>query len=120
MSGVKTFPILDALEALDLQRTKGVRAFFEQSPFLLKEALMKGAEVNFLLRLIILFFFVAKFSEKMEKYLLVVEGSGADEIWSFALFRVAPQRLQIHLQPASCSCGLSSYSFEAARGSDYA
>ena len=31
--------ILDALEALDLERTKGVRAFFEQSHFLLKEAL---------------------------------------------------------------------------------
>ena len=30
---------MDALEALDLERTKGVRAFFEQSPFLWKEAL---------------------------------------------------------------------------------
>ena len=51
---------------------------------------MKGAEVNFLLRRIILFFFVAKFSEKMEKYLLVVEGSGADEIWSFCSLSGCP------------------------------
>ena len=107
---------LDVLEALDLERTKGVRAFFEQSPLdrprfvgqnkqlklTHKSGLMKGAEVNFMLRRIILFFFVAIILRRW-KYLLVVEGSGADEILSFARFRVAPQLWQIHLQPVFCA-----------------
>ena len=47
--------------------------------FFLKEAFMKGAEINFFLRRFILFSSSLKSLRRWE-YLLVVEGSGAEEI----------------------------------------